>query len=627
MANENTRSLTLDRSGIDVEARTVPVSVSSDSNDVLRNTRGKGVGYQVLDHSSMASIDLSRFKGPNGGPLLWSHDTSVIIGRFIPTGVSGGKLQGVARFGKSEKASEVFQDIQDGIVTDTSSNFDYDPADVVTEASNRDYPVHRIKHWTLTEASMVSVPADDRVGVMRSEEPAPVLDTPPDPNAVMTMTEDPAPRACKREDCLDPNCSNDSLCENCRCSSEPRSNAPEKAPEALAANGRSRKESVMDPILEGAAPVAALDLSTAFTLRSIADAHGKGREAQEILTSGKPEAEVRKLVLDLIATTPVAQSLEDMGASRAEQKQFSYARLLSASADQAEGIRGKGCFEMEVSQTVAKSMPANYQQRGGVFVPFAISNSRALDTATATGAKEMVFTTPGELIEALRNSLKVAGLGAKYLTGLSGPVGFVKQTGISTASWVAEASGTDVAESNLTTGIVVLTPRTLQGTSSFSRQLLVEASYPVESMVRFDLGFAHAAAIDLAAIHGTGGTQPTGLYNLTGVLSQAIGGAATYAHQDGWSGRRQERSAPESWFHHHDFRCRQHANHPGIPLRFRVQEAVGRQHRSRSGVRLQRCLQQPGFQHSGRRSWWRNRVRSDLRCLVSGHRGFLRRRI
>jgi HK97 family phage major capsid protein len=74
---------------------------------------------------------------------------------------------------------------------------------------------------------------------------------------------------------------------------------------------------------------------------------------------------------------------------------------------------------------------------------------------------------------------------------------------------------------------MVLTPRTLMATTAYSRQLLVQASIDVESMVRGSIAAAHALAWDLAAIHGTGSNnQPTGIYNQPGVLTTDFSNAA-----------------------------------------------------------------------------------------------------
>lgn len=526
------RSLTFDKTGIDIEARTVPLSVSSDSPDVLTLLRGRRAGYEILDHSSMSSIDLSRFKGDNGGPLLFNHDRSVIIGRFMPTEVVDGKLRGVARFGRSAKADEAFRDVQDGILTDTSIYFDYDEDDAVLDpasARHDDFPTFRVRHWSLMEASMVPLPADPRVGVGRSAVVAPQITAISDQEAPITDAPDAAIRSCEADGCTP-----DTPCPECRarCSAEtPRSLAVEPATPATtpqAAPSARSKEIHMDPIT-GAAPDAANEITQVLQLRAIADQHGKGREADEIFAA-KPLAEARALVMSLLATTPIAHapSVEEMGANKRELKDFSYSRLLSASVAMQEGRRSANCFELEVSEEIKKSMPGTYKQRGGVFVPYQLR--AAMDTQTATAGKELVYTQPAELIEILRNKLVVAQMGARFLTGLQGPMGFSRQTGAAVAKWIAENSGTDVVETEPTTGISTLSPRTLIGGTQFSRNLLETGTWSVENMVRQDLAYSHAAALDLAALHGTGVGQPTGIYALAGVnVVPMLAASPTYA--------------------------------------------------------------------------------------------------
>jgi HK97 family phage major capsid protein len=284
----------------------------------------------------------------------------------------------------------------------------------------------------------------------------------------------------------------------------------------------------MDPVIVAAE--AASELVQAMQLRSIAESHGKGREAEEILTSGKTLAEARGLIMGLLATTPLsttAPSLESMGASKREQEDFRYGRLLEGAISLREGRSASG-FELEVSQTIARGMPPTYKARGGVFAPFAI-RSAAMDSKTAGAGKEFVYTQQGEFIDILRAKLFLTKLGARFMTGLTGPIGFSKQTGAAIANWVDENGGVDAADSAAATGIVTLSPKSLIGIGKISRQLLTVGSWDAELMIRQDLAYSHAAALELAAIHGTGGTQPTGIYNLSGVNVVAMGGNPTYA--------------------------------------------------------------------------------------------------
>jgi HK97 family phage major capsid protein len=120
-------------------------------------------------------------------------------------------------------------------------------------------------------------------------------------------------------------------------------------------------------------------------------------------------------------------------------------------------------------------------------------------------------------------------MGATVLAGLGSPVTFPKQTASGTASWVGENPGSDVSDTDLDTTTVALAPKTLTSSTSYSRQLLAQASFDVEALVRADLAKIHALAIDKAAIHGLGSSnEPTGIYAASGVNSKAMGGAVAF---------------------------------------------------------------------------------------------------
>lgn len=146
-----------------------------------------------------------------------------------------------------------------------------------------------------------------------------------------------------------------------------------------------------------------------------------------------------------------------------------------------------------------------------------VSGKRTMDSKTAGAGKESVFTEGGELIDLLYNQSVVLGMGARMYAGLQGNVSFPKITGGSTAHWVTENPGVDVEESQLSTGAVSLSPKTLQATTAFSRQLLSQSVIGIEAAVRADITTQHALAIDRAALHGDGVTAPRGIYNTAGV--------------------------------------------------------------------------------------------------------------
>jgi len=215
-----------------------------------------------------------------------------------------------------------------------------------------------------------------------------------------------------------------------------------------------------------------------------------------------------------------------------EQKHaYSVRRAILSLADSNFG----NCLEREVSEEIGKRLGGSTPR--GIFVPLGLRlpqlpQQRALTTTAGAGG-QFVFTQGGSLIELLRAALTVGRLGATVLDQLQGPVLFPKQLTAGTLTWVSEAPGSDVADSDLTTGSVSLSPKSAISTTAFSRQLLMQSSLDVEALVRADLVAVNAQGIDKAAIQGTGTLQPLGVLNTTGIGDVAIGtngGYPTYAH-------------------------------------------------------------------------------------------------
>jgi HK97 family phage major capsid protein len=231
-----------------------------------------------------------------------------------------------------------------------------------------------------------------------------------------------------------------------------------------------------------------------------------------------------------------------------ELRNYSLARAILVSADNQEGSERaeRSCFELEVSQTIEKTVTG--KRYGGIFVPWnigageferkgpkSIKTRAGLSSNVATTGQELKFTAPGDFLEYLYNRMRVKELGATTVTGLRDNVAYPKQTGKATGSWVAENPGADAADSNLTLGQVPSSPKTYQSSTSYSRQLLAQAALDVDTLVRQDLARDMALAADFAAIAGpTGGASPVGIMNTTGVQSFVVasdsgnGGAMAY---------------------------------------------------------------------------------------------------
>jgi len=133
----------------------------------------------------------------------------------------------------------------------------------------------------------------------------------------------------------------------------------------------------------------------------------------------------------------------------------------------------------------------------------------------------------GDFIDVLRNASSVMQAGARMLGGLSGDVKIPKKNTASSAAWISSEGGA-ASETEMTVGQVSMAPKTLGAFTDVTRQLLIQSSLDVESLIRDDLSQAMGIAIDKAGLEGTGSScQPTGILSTSGVNQVTNFAAAT----------------------------------------------------------------------------------------------------
>lgn len=480
------RSFQIDRREIDRDGRTVPVAFSSET-PVLR-----WYGMEILDHSP-GSVRLDRLR--NGGPFLLDHNSRQQIGVIEEVTIGADrKGRAVVRFGKGALAEEVFQDVLDGIRTNISVGYLSHRA--LLEKREGENETYRTVDWEPVEISSVSIPADATVGVGRAAEAdhhETVIEHSNDKETVMA-------EEIKTET---------------------------RTPEAPAPVAPAVPETRSLPADTGAE---LRERARIREIEAIAEAFPNVRGIQDLrrqfIDTGKPLDAFRSAVMERLGAKPVDLPEPKDLLSEREAKQYSYRNAISAALAAVEG-RSIKCFETEVSETIRASMPPSYKGQGGVMVPYQLR--AGLDATNSTKGPEVVFDQPGEFIALLRNVSAALTMGARLMTGLQGPVTFPRQDGAGTAYWLGENAGSNVTESNILLGTVPMAPKTLQSTTSYSRQLLAQASFDVEAIVRGDLAAIHALAWDRAVFHGTGANnQPTGIYYALNVNAHAAGGAPDY---------------------------------------------------------------------------------------------------
>lgn len=476
------REITFKREAIDPEKRTVDLAFASE-NPVERY-----FGNEILACNSRA-CDLTRLN--DGAPLLWNHDPAKVIGVVERATMEADKIgRAMVRFSKSQEAQQYFQDVQDGILRKVSVG--YRVKSMKLRDSDGDDDTYEVDGWEPYEVSLVSLPADNSVGVGRSAEPTKPIITMPDTPAA-------APAA-----------------------------TPPPADVQAAVNSAT-----------------GIEATRCSEILAISDRFNVPAEKRNEAIKNKTSLDAfRQYVMEeIVAAKPVAQPNPDIGLNGKEKKRYS---LLAAMNRLASGLSLKGTLEGEASDAASK-LYKRETQGNGFIIPHDMSafadkettmalmrvspsfQKRALEASVFTGAGAFVQTDVlgGSLIELLRNKTLLNSLGTINLTGLQGNIAIPKQTGPATAYWLDEA--TAVTRSQQTVSQLGLTPKRLTAGTAYTKQFLAQSSIDPEAFVRDDLMKILAIAKDLAGIAGTGGGQPLGIVNTPNINRVTFSGAATLA--------------------------------------------------------------------------------------------------
>ena len=192
-------------------------------------------------------------------------------------------------------------------------------------------------------------------------------------------------------------------------------------------------------------------------------------------------------------------------------------------------------LELEMHQEAVREARSNAQDVQGLGIPgLVLGAGRGTRDVSATGQT----TNPGDqggttirtdlstdFVGLLYNAMALRSLGTRYLTGLVGNLDFATLLTGSNAVWGTENG--DLPESSPTTGKFSLKPNRLGTFVDVSKQVLIQSSFDLETMVREDMIMAIAQAVEIAAIYGSGSnSQPLGLLNAGITDISATNGAA-----------------------------------------------------------------------------------------------------
>jgi HK97 family phage major capsid protein len=460
------RALDVARESIDPETRTVELAFSSEE------PVDRSFGTEILDHSP-TSVRTARLE--NGGPVLVDHNPTDQVGVVEKVSIDGdrrGRVQ--VRFGRGQRASEIFNDVVDGIRRSVSVGYRIHEMKQERVGKGATPDVFRAVDWEPLEVSLVSIPADVTVGVGRSGgDSAPVL--------IHSIREE-------------------TQMENIQ---------PQVAPAPAPA--------VDVRVLEN--DVRARELDRVRGIRKLGDTFKVADMAERAIGEGVALDQFRASVIDhLERTRPVPSS--EIGMSEREVKSFSFVRAINALANPTDRrAQEAAAFEFEASRAAAEKLG---RASRGITVPVdVLARDLLVGTSTAGGHTVQTDLMAGDFITLLRNRSYMMQVGS-VMSGLNGNVAIPRHTTAATAYWVAENGAP--TESQQAFDQVTLTPKTVGAFTDFSRRLTLQSSIDVEAFVRNDLATILALEIDRVALHGSGASnQPTGIAATAGIGSVAGG--------------------------------------------------------------------------------------------------------
>jgi len=443
------RAIDLDDKTIDEENRTVRVGVSSEE-PVKRQ-----FGMEVMDHTK-ENMNLE-FLNSGRAPLLLDHDMEKQIGvvESVELDENARRLRASVRFGKGEQASEVFNDVVDGIRQNISVGYRVDKK-VEREDDPEDY--YRVA-TTPMEISIVSIPADQSslVGVGRSSS--------------------------------------------------------ETLKSTIQIKEKDMSEKIdLDAVRAEAAKSASKNAKEIMTL---ARKHNKADLGEDALSRGIDISEFRGELLDVIGNDkPLDTPVTVIEQSAKEKRTYSLGRMIQA---QVTGDWKDAGYERELSEEITKR--TGKQSQGMYVPDFAWRSGVMTTAATGAIGSENVTDQfvptiqRGDLfIEALRAKQVMANLGVTYMGGLTNRIRMPKIATGAAAGFVEEAG--DVSDQSPTDAGVTLQPRTLGAFATMSRLLMLESVPAIEQIVQDDLLRSIADKIEYYAINGSGSSgQPTGILN------------------------------------------------------------------------------------------------------------------
>jgi HK97 family phage major capsid protein/HK97 family phage prohead protease len=502
---------------LDKDKRTVELAFSSD----VELERWPGIA-EKLSHASGA-CDLSRLNA--GANLLFNHDRDEYLGVVESARIDAdGFGRAVVRFGKSEDAEEIWQDVQDGILRNVSVGYRIMEVKLAEERENGP-DVYLVTSWQPYEISIVTIPADTSVGVGRSAD-NPQKKTQPNAAKKILMNREQMIALLKQRGLTVADDVSDVDLVRMVTESEPKPvTKPTISVESERKAGRVSEQERVKAIIEAGKKYRMNDI------------------ALDAVQSGKTVEETRELFLDELnkRNQTIADASKPVGLTDKEARSFSFVKLIRALSSEPSDRSAREAAKFELEACSAAAEKVTHRTLKGTMIPVDVlvtpmqerSNTVSIAAGagyTGTGGNTVqTQLLAASFIDILRNRTVLMGLGTE-LGGLVGNIDIPKQTSGTAGYWIGEDA--DASKDDIDFGLVSLRPKTVANYGEITRRMLMQPSLAVEALLRNDLARGLALTIDLAGFYGDGtGNAPVGIKSTDGINGVDFGsaGAPTFA--------------------------------------------------------------------------------------------------
>lgn len=492
-----------DRAAINDKDRTVEIAFSSEA------PVERWFGTEVLGHDA-ANVRLGRLN--NGGAVLVEHDRRDQVGVVVKASIDKDrKGRAVIRFGKSARAEEIFQDVKDGIRRLVSVGYRIHKQETKNEAGGVESV--RVTDWEPYELSLVSIPADDSVGVGRGDPSIPGANQSLSETNSMNTETPVAPAAAAPE-------APAAATRSAEAPAAPRVEVTREAPPSIT------QEDVTRGITAERTRV-----STIGAIAAQARNQGLVIDENRAIAEGITADAFRTQVFEALVSRNTAY--QPGNASRQESRDIGRFDLGVAIRSLVNGTPLTGIEREMIQEGQREAQAAGLGVGPGLTLPsFLVRQTGQRDmTTTAAEGGHTIATQKMGLLDDFFNASIMASLGATVLTGLTQNVDLPRLTaGTAPAKKAENASADEVTPA---TAMLSLSPKRLPAFIDLSQQLLMQSSVAIESMIRSHLTNQMLAVQEAAFFHGGGTSEATGIA-ATGSIGSVAGGAAgaapTYAH-------------------------------------------------------------------------------------------------